>query len=338
MIFVIGAPDSGLIEGKEVEDSLIDVHYEKSTLFMFCVFAICLSAAAGIGAKNIPYDKVSSRDGHNVMCDEQELSVIVITISSLRADHVSCMGYFRGTTPNFDTFATEHILLTHAFSTSSWQMPAHGSLFTSLFPSIHGATDISKNLAEEHITLAEILNDSGYYSVGFCCNPRLTVEKGFGQGFDLYDDYSVTMLLEALSLDDSDSININRQRTNDLINDAAIRWLENNRSWPFFMFLHYYDNHWDYLPPKPYDKMFDPDYAGSLDGTDISREPLHSNPPAEEDVAHMIALYDGQVRQTDEDLGEMLDYLDQSGLMEQTIVIILGDHGEQFYEHGNTSH
>ena len=252
--------------------------------------------------------------------------------------HVSCLGYTRDTTPNFDVFAGENILFHNAFATSGWMMPAHGSIFTSLYPTLHGATHIDKSLGDEHFTLAKILADNGFYCVGFCCNPRLDREHGFAQGFDLYDDYSVSIMLESLAFGDKESVDINRQRTNALINDAAIRWLQKNIHRPFFMFIHYYDNHWDYLPPPPYSERYDPNYDGPINGTQIDREPLFSNPPSNRDIQHIIALYDGEVKQTDNDLGEFLNVLKDTGLSDNSIIIIAGDHGEQFYEHGHTSH
>jgi arylsulfatase A-like enzyme len=217
-------------------------------------------------------------------------------------------------------------------------MPAHGSICTSLYPSLHGATHIDRKLGDEHYTLAEILKDNGYFCVGFCCNPRLDQEHGFAQGFDVYDDYSVSIMLDSLAFGNEEAIDINKRRTNALINDAAIRWLQNSTHTPFFMFIHYYDNHWDYLPPSPYRRLYDSEYDGPIDGTEIAREPLFSNPPGQRDIQHIVALYDGEVKQTDNDLGEMLKVLKDKGVLDNSIVIILGDHGEQFYEHGHTSH
>jgi arylsulfatase A-like enzyme len=265
-------------------------------------------------------------------------NVILITLSSLRADHVSCLGYARPTTPHLDRFAGRGTLFCSAFATSGWMMPAHGSLFTSLSPGVHGATHIERQLDGACETLAEILSARGYYCVGFCCAPRLDTEHGFAQGFHVYDDRTVSSLLHAMEPDAAQPFDINRQRTNDLINDAALRWLQNNRHAPFFLFVHYYDTHWDYVPPEPYRSLFDPNYSGPLNGTGIAREPLYSNPPDERDLRHLIALYDGEVRQSDEDLGEILAALQNDGLLENSLVIVLGDHGEELYEHGHTSH
>lgn len=292
------------------------------------IVIVCVSVASVL----------ETTDAGGTQTSDLPRNVILITISSLRADHVSCLGYTRDTTPNFDAFAGENILFRNTFATSGWMMPTHGSIFTSLYPTLHGATHIDKSLGEEHCTLAEILADNGYYCVGFCCNPRLDREHGFAQGFNLYDDYSVSIMLESVAFEDKKSIDINRQRTNALINDAAIRWLQNNTHRPFFMFIHYYDNHWDYLPPPPYSERYDPDYDGPIDGTQIAREPLFSNPPSKRDIQHIIALYDGEVRQTDNDMGEFLNALKDTDISDNSIIIIMGDHGEQFYEHGHTSH
>lgn len=266
-------------------------------------------------------------------------NVILITISSLRAGHVSSLGYQRNTTPHFDAFARSSILFRNAYATSSWVMPVHGSIFTSLYPTEHGATHIEgKSLKPGHPTQAGILADRGYYCAGFCGNPHMTSETGLARGFHSYDDFSVPALLTTMTSERGEPVDVNRRRTNDVINSVVMKWLEHNQRRPFFLFVHYYDNHWDYCPPPPYATMFDPNYQGPMDGTRIAREPLYSNKPGDREVAHMVALYDGEVRQTDADVGQLLDFLKGRGLFENSIVVVLGDHGEQFYEHGNTSH
>jgi len=301
-----------------------------SGIFFLVCGSVCFIAGCASQLTNIHADRLAE--------SKPAANVILITISTLRADHVSCLGYKRDTTPNFAAFSKENILFRNAFAASGWMMPAHGSILTSLYPGVHGATHIDNNMPDKYYTLPEILRDNGYYCVGFCCNPRLSGQYGFAQGFDLYDDYSVSIMLSSLAFGNEEAIDINKCRTNHFINDAAIRWLRNNTHQPFFMFVHYYDNHWDYLPPAPFDKLYDPNYQGSIDGTDIAREPLFSNRPSDRDVQHIIALYDGEVKQTDNDLSELLEALKDKGLLDNSVVIIAGDHGEQFYEHGHTSH
>ncbi len=324
---------------------------------------------------------------------EKPLNIILITISSLRADHTGIGGYTKQTTPHFDTFARENIYFTNAFAVSSWMMPAHGSLFTSLYPTHHGATHIDKKLNEANTTLAEILSRNGYYCAGFCFGPRLDDEYGFAQGFHYYDDFSLSIMQDVLAAGGPpEKLSINQQRTNGLLNAAACRCLKARHSLnapsssprsrvfspgkdgeagdvgsivdaagcsqgenkpfeagsgvqtepvtykPFFLFLHYYDNHWDYLPPSPYETEFDLDYDGPINGRLIAREPLYSNEPDDKDVQHMMALYDGEVKQTDADLGDLLQTIESLGLDRNSLIIVMGDHGDQFYEHGHTSH
>ena len=138
-------------------------------------------------------------DNHKTILPHPRPNVILITISSLRADHVGLFGYHRDTTPRLDAFGRENILFTNAFAASGWMMPAYGSIFTSLYPHEHGATHIDLKLHHQNLTLAEILKQNGYYCAGFCCNPRLDQNHGFAQGFDFYDDYSVSLTLQTLS-------------------------------------------------------------------------------------------------------------------------------------------
>ena len=264
-------------------------------------------------------------------------NLILISISTLRYDHCSMAGYHRNTTEAFDKFASENIYFTNAFATSSWSMPATGSVFTSEYPSQHGAKDIYAKLNNDNYTLAEVLTDNQYYCAGFCCNHRLTADAGFSQGFDLYDDYTAEIMLESIS-DSNEPFDISYYRTNDLINKAAIRWLNNNSHQPFFLFVHYFDNHIPYLPQRPYDELYTEGYKSAIDFTRVHREPLHSNRPADNDLDYLIALYDGQVKQTDDDLGLLLKYITDANLAENSVIIVMGDHGEQFYDHGRSSH
>ncbi|MCK4886068.1 MAG: sulfatase [Planctomycetes bacterium] len=264
-------------------------------------------------------------------------NVILISISTLRYDHCSISGYHRNTTEVFDKFASENIYFTNTFATSSWSMPATGSVFTSKYPSQHGAKHISAKLKKDNYTLAEVLADNQYCCAGFCCNRRLTADAGFSQGFDLYDDYTAEIMLESFS-DSNEPFDISYYRTNDLINKAVIRWLNNNSKNRFFLFVHYFDNHIPYLPQRPYDKLYTDGYKSDIDFTRVHREPLYSNRPTDKDLDYLIALYDGQVKQTDDDLGQLLKYLTDANLAENSVIIVMGDHGEQFYDHGRSSH
>ena len=124
---------------------------------------ILLVFAAGCGT-----NKLQTEKPEKLTQIKSKPNIILITISSLRADHVRSLGYYRDTTPNFDDFAEKNILFTNAFATSSWQMPAIGSIFTSLYPNEHEATHIDNKLSRKVQTLAEILKANGFYTAGFC--------------------------------------------------------------------------------------------------------------------------------------------------------------------------
>jgi arylsulfatase A-like enzyme len=104
------------------------------------------------------------------------------------------------------------------------------------------------------------------------------------------------------------------------------------------MFVFYFDPHHDYIPPKPFDTMFDPDYDGSIDGCGITDAPLKNNRPPQRDLDHIVALYDGEIRYTDTYISKLLDAFAKFDILDRTLVVIFGDHGDEFYEHGGTGH
>lgn len=104
------------------------------------------------------------------------------------------------------------------------------------------------------------------------------------------------------------------------------------------MFTFYFDPHYDYIPPPPFDTMFDPNYDGSVDGRGIVKEPRKSNRPPQRDLDHIIALYDGEIRYTDTYVSKLLNAFARFGILDRTFVVIFGDHGDEFYEHGSTGH
>jgi arylsulfatase A-like enzyme len=117
-----------------------------------------------------------------------------------------------------------------------------------------------------------------------------------------------------------------------------VKWLEQRPDGPFFMFVFYFDPHYDYIPPVPFDTLFDPNYDGDMDGRGIIREPRRSRRPSDRDLQHLLALYDGEIRYTDGCVAELLRVFARSGALKNTVVVFFGDHGDEFYEHGKTAH
>ena len=246
--------------------------------------------------------------------------IILISLDTLRADHLGTYGYHRNTSPYIDAFAKENIVFNRTVAHAPYTLPSHMSIMTSLYPSFHGVWKHNHRLAEEHVTLAELLKEAGYRTAAFVDGVFLRKVYGFDQGFDTYDD---------------EKVGIAR------ILPKAKKWLEEDRSNPFFLFIHCYDIHDPYDPPPPYDTLFhDFTYSGNLipDNKTLIAARKGRLQVSDEDLRHFMALYDGGIRYTDEKIGEFLSYLQTTGLREQSLIIITSDHGEEFKEHGSLLH
>jgi hypothetical protein len=247
--------------------------------------------------------------------------IILISLDTLRADHLGVYGYHRNTSPFIDSFGKESIVFNNAVVQSPWTLPSHMSIMTSLYPSFHGVLSTSNRLADEHVTLAEVLRNGGYQTAAFVDGGFMNGSWGFHQGFDIYDDDREVGIKHILS--------------------KVIKWLDGNKSKPFFLFVHCYDIHSPYNPPAPYNSMFhDFTYKGGLVPSNNTLTAARQNEMElnEEDLRHFIALYDGGIRYTDEKIGEFLSYLREVGVYEQTLIIITSDHGEEFKEHDSMLH
>lgn len=263
-------------------------------------------------------------------------NVILISIDTLRPDHLSCYGYNRQTSPTIDRLAAEGVRFAHAFSSTTWTLPAHLALLTGLPDLVHGTISEAKKLDENRITLAEVLKKNGYRTWGIFTAPFLLPRWGFSQGFDLYHDAT----LFDKSLDGPEMLSASeRGRTTPGALDKVEELLSEDSNSPFFLFLHLFDVHPDFDPPPPYDRMFDPDYSGTLDGRNILNNPAVRNDMDQRDLDHLIALYDGEIRFVDEaGIRRLLQVLESKGLAEQTLLVITSDHGEEFFEHGVFGH
>jgi arylsulfatase A-like enzyme len=275
--------------------------------------------------------------------DAERPNVILISIDSLRADHLSCYGYDQPTSPQIDRLAIEGARFRTAVSSTSWTLPSHAAMFTSLRDSAHGLVDNGLRLGEVHHTLAETLQASGYQTAGFYGGPYLHPTFGLDQGFEVYVN-CMTELGEELS---EDWIRL-QARTELGASHADItgpRLKEHVQYWrggmddrPYFLFLHMWDVHYDYIPPQEYVEMFDPDYTGSLSGHRFgANEDIHPQMDPR-DLQHLVALYDGEIRFTDDILRDILEGLRQQGLLDNTLVVVTADHGEEFFEHGGKGH
>lgn len=271
--------------------------------------------------------------------DERRPNVLLISIDSLRADHLSCYGYERETSPEIDRLASEGILFENAVSSTSWTLPAHAAAFTGLPDSVHRTERPSSKLSAEHRTLAEQLRDAGYTTAGFWSGPFLAPTFGMDQGFDVYVDcrtpFEVTEDENAGRMQREINDASHEDVTSPRLLEAVTAWLGSVPREPFFLFVHMWDVHYDYIPPPPYDTLYDPDYDGPADGRNVKNTLSGKNA---RDIEHTIALYDGEIAWTDRHVGDMLRVLEARGLAEHTVVILMADHGEEFFEHGRFGH
>jgi len=227
----------------------------------------------------------------------------------LRLDHLGCYGYERDTSPHIDAFAKDAIRFTQLMPQSSWTRPVVASLFTSTYPNIHGANDRPDVLREGLPSFAQALERAGYETHGFMTNPNCLPVWGFGGDFTRYKDVESEQYLT----------------TNDAkVVDEAIAAVRNAQGRPWYLYVHTMGPHDPYTPPAPFDKRF-----------------LRENPspdPVQAKRERLEDLYDGEIAFTDLQIGRLFDALKETGQYDSSLVIIMADHGEEFWDHGGYAH
>jgi arylsulfatase A-like enzyme len=256
-------------------------------------------------------------------------NILLISIDSLRADHLHSYGYARQTSPNIDALAADGAVFETVISPTSWTLPAHMTLMTSLAPEEHGVITNRLRLGGNIDTLPMRLQRAGYTTAGFVSATYLDGIYGFSRGFDEYDDYTLLRVAGEKSRAAVTSQQVAQRAVDFLHQHAATR-----DAHPFFLFLHFFDVHYNYNPPQPFARMFDNGYAGRATG-DV--DSIHQG-MANRDLNHVVALYDGEIAWVDANIGNILATLRRLGIDDNTIVAITADHGEEFLEHGQAAH
>jgi len=270
-------------------------------------------------------------------------NLILVSIDSLRADHLGCYGYGRDTSPFLDRLAAEGARFEEAVSTTSWTLPAHAAMFTGLVDTTHGVVDNGLALSGSHLTLAEVLKRRGYQTAGFYGGPYLHPTFGLAQGFDRWQSCMSAMradlgtsAVRAAAMDENGASHDDVTGPRTL---AEVRsWLAGGVHAPVFLFLHMWDVHYDYVPPPEYVERFDPGYDGPVDGRGVAVDESIAAGMDPRDRAHLVACYDGEIRFTDDILERIFEELRGAGLLEDAVVVVTADHGEEFFEHGGKAH
>jgi arylsulfatase A-like enzyme len=272
----------------------------------------------------------------------EPLNLLLVVLDGARADHASCYGYARETTPFLDQLAREGIRFSQAISDAPWTLSAHATLFTGLHAVTHGATEETRSLGTRHGVLAEYLNAAGYRTAAFCPNPWVSPETGFGRGFDAFFTQRRTSRLATRALlygrKASDKLLRREDAGARRTNEALLQWLAEG-SGPFFAFVHYQETHLPFHPPPPYDRLF---MLRAREARDLSQDSAAQLAGAERwhdgGGAALTALYDGALRYVDARLREVGEALQARGVWDRTLVIVTADHGENLGEHGMIGH
>ncbi len=246
-------------------------------------------------------------------------NVLLVVLDTLRADRLGCYGYARPTSPRIDAIAREGVLIERAWSAAPWTLPSHASLFSSLHAVEHGVFDASVRLPEEAETIAEVLFNAGYDTAAFTEAGYVRPELGLAQGFQRF----------RCALSEVDETF-----------DGAADWIEQQER-PFFAFVHTYKVHTPYDPEGPARELLVRPYDGPLpENARVDDVPAAHKPHdyTAEDARYLSDLYDAEIRELDDAFGDFMDRLRRSGALENTLVVITADHGEEFAEHGQFNH
>jgi len=274
--------------------------------FWFIWLVLLILVAAGWLAFRLWLHTSSSLSSFWKKQGVEKPNVLLVTMDTTRADHLSLYGYNGVQTPHLNELGERGVVFEQCATASPLTLPAHCSILTGYYPPYHGVRVNGNNaLSDDQTTAAEIFAASGYKTAAFIAAFVLDGRWGLKQGFDYYDDQFDLKKYRQLDLGTV-------QRPGNEVVDSALKWLEENRDQPFFAWVHLYDPHLPYEPPEPY----------------LSQYKYY--PP--------VSLYDGEIAFMDEQIGRLYSWLKSKGLDQKTIIILVGDHGEGLGDHGELAH
>ena len=258
--------------------------------------------------------------------DPSRPDVIMVSIDTLRADHLSSYGHDRLTSPFLDQLAADGTRFEHARSNSPWTLPAHLTMLTGQLPVTHQVTDDHLALDPSVRVLPEAMREAGYATGASVATLYVSRKFGFERGFDFFDDHGI----------DTEKENLGGEVVATDVIEEAVEWIESlDAGQPFYLFLHFYDVHYHYDPPPPFDTQFDRAPAKTdRRFTNYYRHKKH--PLTEEQKAHQLAQYDESIAYVDAQLAALHKSLADAGRKQRWVVT--SDHGEEFGERGSWGH
>lgn len=237
-------------------------------------------------------------------------NVLLVTFDTTRADRIGCYGNERIQTPTLDALAASGIRYASNMSAVPITAPSHSTILTGRYPIAHGVRDNGLFvLGDEQLTLAEILRDRGYATAAAVGAFPVTAQFGLNQGFSLFDDHLTGAFEDYLGrrVVAKDRLFFDERRAAQ-VNEAVMPWIEAHAEEPFFTWVHYFDPHQPFEPPPPFDQLYADD------------------------------LYNGEIAYADSRLGLLLEFLDELGVLDRTLVVMTADHGEGRGEHNEETH
>jgi arylsulfatase A-like enzyme len=288
--------------------------------------------------------------------DGENPPVVLITIDTLRADALDCYpegDILRLGTPNIDRIADEGVVFENAYSSAPWTVPSVGSILSGLPPGAHGAVEMRQStLSPGATTIAEILSANGYITGGFVVNALLGPSSGMNQGFDIYVEEDLLNRLGRRLLFQRliDRVrltwpNLLSQNVNPYMERDAVRrardFISRHSGEKFFLWLHLFAPHTSWNPPKEYQTRAIEEFGVEIPREVISRQMQYrtgSKTINPSDLQSILALYAGEVAFADDSVGQVIDQLDSSGVLDDSLIIVSADHGEEFYEHDGAEH
>lgn len=275
-------------------------------------------------------------------------NILLIVLDCVRADHLSCYGYGRETSPNIDRIAEQGVIYNQAISPSPWTLPSHASLFTGTYVSRHRTDLDNRYLDRSFITLAEVLKQRGYNTVGLSSNAWVSRETGLDRGFDLYYNmnrppYESGRKLKAYQKCANyiywnylyKRYDYGARNINNLLRKFFKSY---SRQSPFFIFINYLEAHLKYEPPRKFRHSFLRKSEDKYVPQDAWAYLVGAVGMTEEDFYILKALYDAEIRYMDFRVGEIIELLEKAGILDHTMIIITADHGENIGDHGLMDH
>ncbi len=338
----------------------------KRAFFISGTFSFVFLATLFLGSNGMS-DEIDAGQGADqssaAVSNAESPNVVMIVMDAVRSDHLAVYGYNRNTTPFLSHFAQESTVYERAISAAPWTLPSHASMFTGQLPSLHQTTFEHRLLNDELVTIAEILRKRGYATAAFSANPNVSSTFNFHQGFDnfyeifrihgmwgikgvkqnpMFDLFIMRFVTKYFQFHKGDEVIKGSGDLNQYVKKWLESWRKKSASQPFFIFINYMDAHLPYNPPEPYRGLFLNEalspavkiLASKNCYPEVWRLMGIKGSMTADDYRQLNALYDGSIAYLDEIIRQLIEYFSQQRILDNTLLIITSDHGENLGEHG----